>query len=65
MKKIETLKKDELFMLKSTNKVTETNIFSFDGYCRQTKKYCGTRYSDFCDQKYLKKGTLVFTDFEF
>lgn len=65
MKAIEQLKKGELFTRKPIDNPKDTQVFSADGYCRSSKKYCGQRYSDISDWIYLKKGTKVYTDFTF
>lgn len=64
MKDINTLEKGAYFMLKE-GKPSEKNVWQYDGYCRVNKKYCATKFTDHCHQIYRKKGTKVFTDFEF
>jgi hypothetical protein len=65
MQTIETLKKGTLFMLSNTAKPSDKTVYSADGYCRENKKYCGTQQADFCKQIYKKKGTIVYTNFEY
>lgn len=63
---IETLKKGDYFMLVSGKPDKNgKNVWQYEGYCRQNKKYCGTKFSDISSQTYRKKGTKVFTNFEF
>lgn len=62
---IENVKKGELFTRKNIETPNEKQVFTADGFCRSSKKYTGTRYSDVCDQVYIKKGTTVYIDFEF
>lgn len=61
MKKIEDLKKGEFFRMREGAKKT----YEFKGYCRINRKYEGGNYDDISDSKYIKKGTPVFTNFEF
>ena len=60
MRKIETLKKGELF-----KKVTQKQVLVFNGYCRTNRKYEYTKFDDISSFGYIKKGVLVETDFEF
>jgi hypothetical protein len=59
--KIEDLPKGEFFRRKADSKKT----FVYEGYCRLARKYIGTDFYDINSQMEFKKGTLVYTDFEF
>lgn len=61
---IETCKNGDFFMLKSTNVVKDSNVFSFDGYCNIAKKYQGSRWTGE-GMTSKKKGTMVYVGFEF
>lgn len=65
MKAIEQLKKGDWFTRKDYKTPKDTQVFVFDGYCRSSRKYAAQRFSDISDFIYLKKGTTVFTEFEF
>lgn len=58
---IENLNKGLLFKRKESAK----KIYMKEYYCRTNKAYCCTNYDDINDFIYLKKGTEVFTNFEF
>lgn len=53
-KKIETLKKGDLFKKKG-----QKQILIYDGYCRYNKAYQYTKYEDMSASGYIKKGTIV------
>jgi hypothetical protein len=61
MPKIETLKKGDFFRKKEGAKKT----FTRGDYNRSTNRYECQNFDDISDYCELKKGTEVFTDFEF
>jgi hypothetical protein len=63
--KIEDVKIGELFTKKEIENPNETQVFTRMEYCRESKKYCAQRFSDFCDYQYLRKGTVVYINFTF
>ena len=58
---IETISKGDFLRLKKGAKKT----FEMKGYCRENKAYEVSDYGDISEFRYLKKGRLVFTGFEF
>ena len=66
MKEINTLKKGDFFMLaKGVPNKNGSNVWQYNGYSRENKKYFGTKFTDNSQDVYRKKGTKVFTNFEF
>lgn len=61
MKKINTLKKGDFFKLSENSKT----VYIFKGFCRLNRKYEGGQWEDISESRYLEKGRLIFTDFEF
>ena len=62
---IEKVKKNDFFILKPDVKISDSTVYSPDGYCRFTKKYAATKQSDHCHQIYKKKGTIVYIGFDY
>lgn len=61
MKTIESLKPGEFFKRKSDSK----KVYQRGSFCRSSKKYAGEDWDDISREIYIKKGTKVFTEFEF
>ena len=61
MKKIEDLKKGDLFKLNSETEIVRVH----EGYNGSTRKYSYCRFDDVSSFRQMKKGTKVFVDFEF
>jgi hypothetical protein len=65
MKKIEELKVGDLFTAKKIDNPKDTQVYVHDGYNRFTKKYSAHKFSDISAFREWKKGTIIYTDFEF
>lgn len=61
MPTIDTLKQGDYFKLKESSSV----VYVRGSYCQSSKKYEAHKFDDICHFIYKKKGTQVFTDFEF
>lgn len=60
---IETLRKGELIKLFRAGKPTK-KTYEVDGYCKFNKAYQITDITDFCADRYIKKGTqIIITDY--
>ena len=63
---IDKLPKNEpFFILNPEVKISDSTVYSNEGYCRYNKKYCATQQSNFCHQIYKKKGTIVYIGFDY
>lgn len=60
---IETVKKGEFIRINGTTKKVKTYLKQ--DYCRLNKAYECVNWDDINDIKYLKKGRLVLTGFDF
>jgi hypothetical protein len=58
---IEKVKKGDFFKLSANSSV----VYVMDGYNRDIKKYEGHKFTDISAFTGKKKGTIVYTDFEF
>jgi len=62
---IEKVDKRDFFILNPEVAVSDKTVYTAEGYCRYNKKYCATRWNDIGHQVYKKKGTIVYTGFDF
>lgn len=58
---IESVKKGDFFK----RKYNSNTVFVKQGYNRFDKKYSANKFDDISDFMHFKKGTLVYTNFEF
>ena len=62
---IEQLKKGEYFTLKPIEYPRESQVYVREDYDHSLKKYGASKFSDFCSDRYFKRGTIVYIDFTF
>lgn len=62
---IEKLKKGDYFTVKNIQYPRESQVYVFDGYSREEKKYCAYKFTDINKERYFKKGTVVYTGMTF
>ena len=62
---IEKVKKGDYFTLKPIEYPKENQVWVREDYDRSQKKYGASKFSDFCHDRYFKRGTIVYVDFTF
>lgn len=65
MKPIKTLKKDQYFTLNPVEEPKESQVWVFDGYDREERKYYAYKFADVNHGRYFKGDKLVCTNIYF